>query len=64
MMGIRQKQMLELMWRNDGIYPPEYHIDSHQRGVLNSLVRNGWAYLARHSSGRTVYRLTSTRDPR
>lgn len=63
-MGLRQKQMLELMWRNGGVYPPEYRIGFYQREILDSLVRNGWAYLARHSSGRMVYRMTAMRDPR
>ena len=62
--GLRQRQMLELIWREGGIYPPHWRQTSAQRKMLEAMVKRGWLYKAQHSSGATVYRMTVMRDPR
>ena len=63
-MGLRQHQLLELIWREGGIYPPHWRLPYERRKMLDAMVKKGWLYKARHSSGVEVYRMTAMREPR
>lgn len=63
MTGIRQRQLLELMWREGGIYPPDWRMTSHRKQMLERMVELGWLYKARNRAGQMVYRMTAMRQP-
>lgn len=55
--GIRQRELLDVMARNGGIYPPHWKMTYAIRQRLEVLRDSGWVTLARHSSGVEVYRI-------
>lgn len=63
-LGLRQRQLLEVIWRQGGIYPPHWRMDKARRKQLDRLVEMGALYKAMHSTGVEVYRMTVMRDPR
>jgi hypothetical protein len=55
--GIRQQQVLEVVYRHGGVYPPSWRIGHDRRILLDNMVAKGMLVRARHSSGQMVYRL-------
>lgn len=57
--GRRQQELLNLMQRYGGYYPPRWRLGHDRRRVLDKMVDCGWIRRIEHPSGKPLYRINT-----